>query len=134
MKYFLAFLSSFCLLIACNHSNEAIKQRIADSDSVAINYFKGDGTIDTVAAVKIIRDKKKIEQLAALISSETIESKPNCGYDGSLHFFKIDKVTQDIDFRLNNDQCRYFSFMQQGKIQSTVLSNEAKELINSFRK
>lgn len=134
MKYYLGFLSTICLLMACNHSNEDIKLRIADSDSVVVNYFKGDGTMDTVVTVKTIVDKQKIEQLADLISRKTAGRKSNCGYDGSLHFFKINKVIQDIDFRLNEAPCMYFSFIQRGKIQSTILSGEAKDLINSFRK
>ena len=44
--------------------------------------------MDTVVGVKIIRDKKTVGQFATLISAETESENKNCGYDGSLHFFK----------------------------------------------
>ena len=123
-----------CALVACNHPNEAIKKQIADSDSLAINYFKGDGTMDTVVAIRIIRDKQKINQLATFISGRSVEGNYACGYDGSLHFFKMNKVIQDIDFRMKEDDCMYFTFLLNNRSQATSLSAEAKELINALRK
>lgn len=120
-------------LSACNHPDMELKARIAGSDSMAINYFKGDGTMDTVVAVRIIRDKQKIEQLAAFIAGQSVAGNYTCGYDGSLHFFKMNSVIQDIDFRMNTGGCMYFYFLQHGKSQATVLAEEAKELIISFR-
>ncbi|MCW3092047.1 MAG: hypothetical protein JWP81_3116 [Ferruginibacter sp.] len=121
-------------LLACNHSNKEIKERLTNSDSMAINYFKGDGTMDTVMAVKIIRDKQQLEQLVGYISGRSVEANMKCGYDGSLHFFKMNQVIQDVDFRMNQDGCMQFSFSQYGKPHATALSESAKELINSFRK
>jgi hypothetical protein len=134
MKYGLYILIACCTFMACNHSNKEIKERVADSDSMAINYFRGDGTMDTVVAVKIVRDKQKIKQLAGFIAERSVERNYKCGYDGSLHFFKMNQVIQDIDFRMNEEECMYFSFMHQGKSHATVLSQAAKELITSFRK
>ncbi len=121
-------------LSSCSKSNTEIRKRIANSDSVAINYFKGDGTMDTVVAIEIIRDKQQLEQLANLVAERSVKANYKCGYDGSLHFFKMNKVIQDIDFRMSGDDCMNFSFLQYGKTVATALSPEAKELINSFRK
>ncbi len=123
-----------CMLLSCNHSNKAIEERITNSDSLAINYYKGDGSIDTVVAVIIVRDRQKINQLAKLISNRSVEGDYKCGYDGSLHFFKMNSVIQDIDFRMNNGDCMYFSFLLNNKSQATAMSAAAKELISSFRK
>lgn len=102
---------------------------------MAINYFKGDGTMDTVIAVKIIRDKQAIEQMATLIAERPIVKSSQCkGYDGSIHFFKMNQVVQDIDFRMEADDCMYFSFLQFGKLQTTALPGEAKNLISSYKK
>ncbi|MEJ7587594.1 MAG: hypothetical protein WKI04_08540 [Ferruginibacter sp.] len=46
----------------------------------------------------------------------------------------MNKVIQDIDFRMNTDSCMFFSFLKYGKPSSTTLSQEAKEMIDSFRK
>jgi len=100
---------------------------------MAINYFKGDGTMDTVVAVKIISDKKKLNQLAKLAAGSVVENG-NCGFDGSLHFFKGNQVIQDLNFRMNDSKCNQFTFRLGGKVYFTQLNSEAKELIESFKK
>lgn len=99
---------------------------------MAINWFKGDGSMDTVIAVKIIKDKNIINQLAKLAGG-TVQSNTNCGYDGSLHFFKMDRVIQDIRFRMNDKNCLQFDFVLEGKPYSTGLNAEAKTLLQSLR-
>jgi len=134
MKKSLVLLSVVIALAACNNSNEKIKERITGSDSVAINYFKGDGSIDTVIAVKIIRDTKTINELATLIAAKKSSGNFKCGYDGSLHFFKMSRVIQDVNFKMNDANCLHFSFPQEGKITATRLSPEAKQLLESLKK
>jgi len=133
-KLALLFSAAILFLAACNTPNTKIKEHISDADSVAINYFKGDGTMDSVTTVKIIRDKKTIVQLAELIGKESSGTINKCGYDGSLHFFKQNIVVQNIDFRMNDVNCMQFSFLQEGKITATILTPEAKQLLESVRK
>ena len=90
--------------------------------------------MDTVIAVKIVSDKKILEQLSGLIAASSAEANAKCGYDGSLHFFKKDMVVQDIDFRMNDVACMFFLFKQEGKIAATVLSPAAKKLLESIKK
>lgn len=99
---------------------------------MAINWFNGDGTMDTVTAVKIIKDKNSINRLAKLAGGRVTEAQ-HCGYDGSLHFFKLDKVIQDIRFRMNDANCLHFEFVLDGKPYSTELNADAKTLLQSFR-
>jgi hypothetical protein len=134
MKNYIQLLYVLIVTVSCTHSNDAINQRISNSDSVAINYFKGDGTMDTVMAVTIIRDQQIINQLCNYISEKKTEMNYACGLDGSLHFFKMNKVVQDINFGMNATGCSYFSFVLNGKSQATSLSVAAKELIVSLRK
>jgi hypothetical protein len=134
MKAVTLFIGLLILFASCNRPNTKIKERISNSDSVAINYFKGDGTMDTVAVVKIVKDKKTMAQLAELISSNAADTVAKCGYDGSLHFFKKNRVVQDIDFRMNDVNCMFFIFTQQGESVATKLSPEAKQLLESIKK
>lgn len=117
-------------LASCNKSNKQIAAAIANADSVAINYFAGDGKMDSVRSVKIIRDKAKLEQLAGFISASSA-SDHQCGIDGSIHFFKKNMVMQDIDFRMNDANCMYFRFKTNGEYQSTTLSPEAKQFLET---
>ena len=134
MKIGIVFFALLIFFTACKRPNTKIKERISNSDSVAINYFKGDGTMDTVVAVKIVRDKKMISQLSDLISTSSATVNLTCGYDGSLHFFKKDMVVQDIDFRMNDVNCMFFTFKQEGIFVATKLLPEAKVLLGSIRK
>ena len=134
MKNVIVVLGFFAMLVSCKRPNTEIKERLINADSVAINFFNGDGSMDTVVAVRIIRDKKIIEQLSSLIGASPAELNIQCGYDGSLHFFKQNRVEQDIDFRMNDKDCMCFSFNQNGKTAATILSPEAKELLQVLRK
>jgi len=134
MKNVIVVLSLFAVLVSCKRNNTKIKERIINADSVAINFFKGDGSMDTVIAVRIIRDKKTIEQLSDLIGGESTDLNIKCGYDGSLHFFKQNRVEQDIDFRMNDKDCMSFSFKQEGRITATILSPDAKKILEAIRK
>ena len=134
MRNLLFLIMAIGFLVSCKRSDTKIKERISNADSIAINYFKGDGTMDTVVAVKILRDKKIMEQLCSLISQESADVNTKCGYDGSLHFFKENRVEQDIDFRMNDKECMFFTFKQEGKLSATVLSPEAKQLLETIRK
>ena len=128
MKNIIVFIAVIIFLLACNKTGKQLKEKIANADSVAINYFKGDRTMDTVVEVKIIRDKNTLEQLTNLITANSTAMKNNCGYDGSIHYFKMSRVIQDIDFSMNEDECSLFSFLLNGKKEATKLSADAARL------
>ena len=134
MKNIIVFIAVIIFLSACNKTGKQLKEEIANADSVAIIYFKGDGTMDTVVEVKIIRDKNTLEQLTSLITASSTAMKNNCGYDGSIHYFKMNRVIQDIDFRMNDDGCSLFSFLLNGKKEATKLSADAARFLNTWRK
>lgn len=120
-------------ITACNNTDKTLRDRVINADSVAINYFKGDGKMDSVTAVKIIRDKQRIEQLANYISEKSTEKNAVCGFDGSIHFFQFNQVVQDIDFRMNDNSCMYFFYFLSGKHKASKLSAEAKAFIISLK-
>lgn len=116
----------------CTHGNPQLKDRLQNSDSAVINYFNGNGSMDTVVSVKIIRDKKVLEQLGNYVSAVVTKEKPGCGYDGSIHFFSNNIVTQDIYFRMQND-CSQFSFSFNRVRGASQLSADAKKLLILLR-
>lgn len=121
------------MISGCDQTTKQLKEKIINADSVAINYFKGDGTMDTVVAVKIIKDKKTIEQLTGLITGSSTAVKDNCGYDGSVHFFKNDAVVQDVFFSSNKEECSQFVFVLNGKKEATGLGTEAKKVLAEIK-
>lgn len=130
----LIFVLLLITLAACHHADKNSKAITSGADSVAINYFTGDGNVDTVTAVKIIHDKDTMQQLSDLIAERLVDIKTNCGYDGTIHFFKNDMVVQDIKFRMNDENCMLFTFIEDGKFTATALSPEAKKLLMAIKK
>ncbi len=122
------------ILCACNTTHKKLHEKIAGTDSIAINYFKGDGSMDTVLAVKIIRDKKEVVQLTDLITASSTSLQDDCGYDGSIHFFKNNAVLQDIYFRMQGDRCSQFTFLLNGNRAATALSADAKKMLEEWKK
>ena len=120
------------IFASCKESATALTEKITGSDSMAINWFKGDGSMDTVISVQMIRDKASINTLAKMAGGYVQKSKP-CGYDGSIHFFKINQVIQDIRFRMNDASCTQFEFILDHKPYTTELTAEAKQLLQSLR-
>jgi hypothetical protein len=120
------------VLFSCTNPT-GIKDVIAGADSVAINYFKGDGTVDTVVNMVMLKDKSQISKLADYVEAGKAEQY-KCGYDGSIHIFKRHVVLQDINFTVNDVQCMHFSFLLNNKLYSTKLSAEALQFIKSVNK
>ena len=103
--------------------------RINSADSVAINFFKGDGTMDSVVAVRIITNKDTVQKIIAMVTEKTTSTMHNCGVSGSLHFFSKQVVTQDVDFYIGEGNCQQFRYANQGKLLATHLSKEAAALL-----
>lgn len=135
MKNLLLLVSFVVITASCRHHYKELNQQLALSDSVAINYFKGDGTMDTVTLVTIVKDKNTIQQMAEMITANGSAEIKNCGVDGTIHFFKNDMVIKDAAFRMNNDACMHFALKdEQGKAINTELTPAAKQLLEALKK
>lgn len=121
------------LAASCSNTNTAFTDKVKDADSVAINYYRGDGTMDTVVQVRIVKDPQLLNQLTAFIAAAPAEHY-KCGYDGSLHYFKKGAVLQDVDFRMNDVQCMHFSFVLSGKLYAAKLPPEARQWLETVKK
>lgn len=131
MKRILTAFIALAFFASCNDTT-GIKNFVAGSDSVAINFYKGDGRMDSVVKVVILRDSVQVSTLAGFIEApQTHQNK--CGVDGSLHFFKRDVVLKDVDFTLDEAGCMQFSFFMEGKSYYTELSNEAKSFLSGLK-
>ncbi len=98
----MCFLVLAFLFLSSNHPVAGLEIYLSGADSLAINYFKGDGIMDTVVRVKMVKDKKVLSQFAEAISEQAVDKTARCGMDGSIHFFKNDVVIKDVLFRMND--------------------------------
>jgi len=134
MKNFSTGIIAAFVLASCNQTATELKERIAGADSIAINYFNPGGKMDSVMAVAIIRDTKALEQLTNTITHSKSSVTNNCGYDGSIHFFKRDMVVQDVFFASNSKEgCSQFLFSLNGNMQATKLTEEAKVFLAAIK-
>lgn len=134
MKYLSLLIAVAAIAVSCNKAGKQLKERIVNSDSIAINFFKGDGTMDTVEAVRIIRDRKTIDELTNAVTESGKSLAGKCGVDGSLHFFKMNQVIQDVDFSLKEEGgCNQFIFLQSGHYNATAVGTEAGEILRQLK-
>ncbi|HMO62089.1 MAG TPA: hypothetical protein PKC39_07560 [Ferruginibacter sp.] len=122
-----------CLAAGCSRSDKALHTLLSGADSVAINYFKGNGLMDTVVAIKIIRNPEEVQQLAAFISMDVRRQNKTCGYDGSVHFFKNNMVLQDVYYRVNDAGCMFFWLTLNGRAMQCRLDEGARQLLEKQR-
>ncbi len=125
MKNFIIIILLVSVVSACNNTAKQLKERVAGADSIAINFYKADGKMDSVTSVEIIRDKNQITKLTDFITTENASEIDNCNNNGSIHYFKNDAVIQDIFFNGSNDGCHRFQFVIDHKSASTMMSTEA---------
>ncbi len=126
-KLSIAILLCTWLVQGCDTRNKAFIEKVKNADSVAINYFAGNGRMDSVVGIKIVRNKQQTEQLSEFIAAGGNSESYKCGYDGSIHYFLRGMVLQDVYFRMNDVQCMHFSFLLNGNIQAAKLSPEARQ-------
>lgn len=125
-------IAGLLLFISCTQST-GIKKTLIVADSVAINYFKGNGTADSVVKMVMIKNKNQVIELSNFIDDDIVHTG-KCGFDGTIHFFMKDMVLKDIGFRYNDPSCMHFSFTLGGKHFCTKLSGKAKNFLSSFNK
>jgi hypothetical protein len=124
------FLTTCIVLVACHSADKELNAIVINSDSAAIIYYSPADTVET----RIIRDKQILDKLADFVSAEKTDHATICGYNGSIHFFKQDSVVQDIYFNMYTAHCNYFIYKKDGQPAATVLSPEAKQLLESLGK
>lgn len=129
----------YCLLIgvvlftfSCTRPVKELQPVLQGADSVAVNIFTGNGRMDSVRKVHIIRDAATISQLTEMICAAGTGYQPHCGSDGSLHFFRNNQVVKDVYYRLGEAPCRQFSFQLEGKWTASGLSEDAVKMISSW--
>lgn len=55
-----------------------------------------------------------------------------CGYDGNLVFYSKGEALLPVVFKYKDKNCRHFLFERDGKLQSTKISNEAADFLESL--
>lgn len=132
MKWFVCCLVLVLITESCQYKNTGLQQRLEQADSAAINFFKGDGSMDTVVAVRIIRDKAQLTQLNQFLSEKSVTVTAGCGEDASVHYFKGGVVMQDVYIGSQRNNCNRCYFVLNGERQSTQLSNDARSFFQQL--
>jgi len=132
MNKFLLFIFFIISLASCNRKDANLKEILINADSIAVNLYKGTGRMDSVGRVLIIRDAATITSWVEMIIESRKAYQPHCGTDGSLHFFRNNRVVMDIYFRRGDVACRQFSYLLHGKWRATKLGEEAVAIMENW--
>lgn len=126
MKLIISILAGL-ILLSCGSS--PLVKNITGSDSVAVR-FNHPGT-DSIVKVVEATQSYAIEKLVRFADGKETEQF-KCGYDGNMIFYKKGTLTGDISFNFSTDGCHHFLHMADGKLTSTVMSNEAADFLKSL--
>lgn len=123
----LLFIIFFVIGTSCKNSN--ISKSFSGADSLVI-HFK-DEQAGTVTKSVEASDPKAIKRITGFIDSDVKEDY-KCGYDGKMFFFSKGQQLQEVDFMMNDKACRHFSFLLDGNLINTKMSNEAADFLKSL--
>lgn len=126
MKQFLFIL---ILITGASCKNSDIKKSFLGADSLII-HFK-DTQAGTITKSVEATDPKAIKRIAGFIDNQVSEEY-KCGYDGKMFFFSKGQQQQEVDFVINDKTCRHFSFLLNGNLVNTKMSNEAADFLKSL--
>src|SRR6188474_202181 len=120
MKSYLFITATVILLCSCKQS--AIKQSFSGADSVVI-HFK-DEQAGVITKTVQTAESKAINRIIEFMDAKGTEEF-KCGNDGKMFFYSNGEKMQEVDFKMKDPACNHFSFLIDGKITSTKMSDEA---------
>ena len=129
MKYYLFITAAVSLLCSCKQS--AIKQSFSAADSVVI-HFK-DEQAGVITKTVQTAESKAINRIIEFMDAKGTEEF-KCGYDGKMFFYNQGQKMQEVDFKMKDPACNHFSFLINGKITSTKMSDEAIDFLDALEK
>lgn len=117
---------SFC---SCRQS--AVRSSFSAADSLVI-HFK-DEQAGIVTKTVQTTESKAISRITDFIDAKKA-SDFKCGYDGKMFFYSRGQKIQEVDFKMKDEICNHFSFLLDGKLISTDMSNEAVDFLDALEK
>lgn len=117
--------------VICSCRQSAVRASFSGADSLVV-HFKNEkaGVVTKTVQTTEANAVKKI--IGFIDASVTEDFK--CGYDGKMFFYKEEQMVQEVDFQMNDEACRHFSFLLDGKLMSTKMSSEAVDFFAALEK
>ncbi|HET6768687.1 MAG TPA: hypothetical protein VFH08_14845 [Chitinophagaceae bacterium] len=129
MKSYLCITVAVILLYSCKQS--PIKQSFSAADSVVI-HFKDEAAGVVTKTVQTAESKAIHRIIEFMDTKETEQFK--CGYDGKMFFYNKEQKMQEVDFKMRDPACNHFSFLLNGKMIYTKMSDEAIDFLDALEK
>ncbi len=123
-------LFSLILLTAvfCSCQQSKLSGRLNTSDSVSIDFTdENQMVIKQVETTNMIA----IKRLSEYIGNKKFE-KNQCYLGGRMIFFQSGMPVEQVEFNTSSN-CRYFTFISEGELVSTKMSEEAASFLESIR-
>ena len=128
MKIF-GFLAIVLFFLAACSGGSAVSKQLAGSDSLVINF--NEPQTNNIEKTMTTTESKAIKKLAGYVDGKKAEEY-KCGYDGNLVFYKDGILLGDVAFNYSGNGCRHFIQSVDGKLSSSIMSNEAADLLKSL--
>lgn len=129
MKWPACFLLFFVLgFVACQQGE--VEKELVKADALRIEFFDN-GNRDSIDRIFTTNDRTAIEKLARFADGKAA-NPVKCSYDGMIYFLKDTVKLFEVEFN-RQPECNHFSFMYQGKLLTTKMSNEALAFLQALQ-
>ena len=122
---------SVTVILFCSCKQSVVRQSFSAADSVVI-HFK-DEQAGIITKTVQTAESKAINRIIEFVDAKATE-QVECGYDGKMFFYNKGQKMQEVDFKMKDPACNHFSFLINGKITSTKMSDEATDFLDALEK
>jgi hypothetical protein len=114
---------------SCSH---ATKNGLSGSDSLVINFnTPGSNNIQKTVSTT---SRNAIAEISGYVDEKPATVNNSCMFDGNLIFYKKSELVADVSFNFSEDSCRVFIKQVNGKLEPTVMTNKAADMLKDILK
>ena len=107
----------------------AVEEKLSTTDSVMVQFF--DDKSGMIYNAVTSTETSAIRKLVSFLDSRSV-TPMKCGSSGKVQFFSKHQLILDATYINKGEQCRYFSYELEGKLQHVGMSNEAADFLRSL--
>lgn len=116
-----------CFLASCG-SNSATGKQLSGADSLIIHF--NDAQTNAIINTINSTEAKAIKKLKQFVGGKEAQAY-KCGYNGNVQFYAKGALLGDFSFNYQ-DGCKHFIQLNNDKLSSTAMSNEAADFLKSL--
>jgi hypothetical protein len=118
------------LLIVAGCKESALEKKLSVTDILIVQFYNEEGLIEKAVTTTV---KPAIQKLVHFLNGSPAKTF-DCVFDGKLIFLSGGNEIQQVGFKFDQNNCRYFSILMKDTVINTTMSNEAADFMSSLER